>query len=294
MDDVGALEKSNAFLDVDSFRKSVLSARKRLDYSMLLKGVRVAYFGEPHDSACVKKEFIRNMDVFKNAGVTHVCLEHFASGIQEKIELYNPINGQGRDLLEEHLKEKKLECVKMLIDLVDAVKKNNLQFAALGISVEYGKALEYEYNDVNGVCTAKEKHMAEVVAGALRGKASKAIVLTGAPYAQKNHLNAQVEKLAGTSGLSVRLVGCVKNAESPEWVKAANNAVRGEGLARDSFSIQLKNIAGAPKFDCLVHLPQVEEAKTKKKKGGLLSLFSSFFKKKNSGIEEEFSEENSF
>lgn len=287
--------EENVFLDAGGFRKSVLGKRKRLDYAGLLNGARVAYFGEPHDSACVKKEFIRSMDAFKSAGVTHLCLEHFASGVQERIELYNPINGAGRDVLEEHLKEKKLaESARALIGLVDAAKKNGVQVIGLGISSEYGKALEFEYGEVKGVCTAKEKHMAEVVAGLLRNKSSKVIVLAGAAFAQKNHLGAQVGKLAGVDGSSFRLVGCVKNAGHPEWFKVANEAVKEEGLARDSFSVQITQAASAPKFDCLIHLPQVEEAKEKKKGKGIFALFSKLLEKKSESVEEEFTEENEF
>ncbi len=292
MSGVGLPEKieGDAFSSPENFKKNVLGGRNRVDYQRILSGERVAYFGECHDIACVKNELIKNLETFKAAGVTHLCLEHFSSGMQEEIGRYNAINGAGRDVLEKHLKqEKMLGSANALLDLVDAAKKTGIQIIAIGISEQYKKAIKFEYDGVEKVCSAKEKHMAEIITGLLKAKPNKLIVLAGAPFAQTNHLNAQVKKIVGVKGLCIRLVGCIKNLSFPEYMAVINEAVRKEGLARDAFSIDITAFTDAPKFDRLMHLPQIEEEKLGKKRR---SIFS-FFKKKMS-LEEEFTEENEF
>lgn len=288
---VGLPEKitADAFSSAENFKKNALGMRERIDYLKLLKECRAAYFGESHDTACVKNELNKNIEVFKDAGITHVCLEHFPSAIQEAIDGYNVINGAGRDVLEKHLQEKKLRSAKAVMDLVDALKKAGMKVIALGISEQYKRALEFEYDRIGGVCNAKEGHMAGIISELLKTKTSKLIVLTGAPFAQTNHVNERVKKVVGLGGVCARFIGCVKNPARPDYLVEANEAVKGEGLARDSFILRVRVFADAPKFDYLIHLPQVEEAKEEKRTGG---IFASIFRKNS--LEEEFSDENKF
>ncbi len=152
---------------------------KSIELSSLFAFDRVVFFGEYHSVVAPKDEIIRNLDNFRQVGVTHLAMEMIPESMQPIIDRYYEAN-EDRDSLLTHLREKwdyysKGRISEKYLEMVDTAKSCGVKVVGLDIDL-----LESDPRPKADLITDQNTHWARVIYDLLqKNRDAKVLVYCG-------------------------------------------------------------------------------------------------------------------
>lgn len=230
-----------------------------LDYPSLFKIGRAIFFGECHSLSAPKEETIRNMGLFRQAGVTHLAMEMIPQSKQAVMDRYYRV-GDNQDILLAHLRGNwgyGPGIPEKYLLMIDAAKSSGIKVVGVDIdlSEDDPRRKEDQIADQN-------ENWASIIYDVLHmNREAKVLVYCGSAHLGYSQFTSKVNTDLARKGLFSTVVKFIGgNSHVPPLDicvgldEHLQRAVIDKGFGSRHFAIAVKPTADRS-ADCYVHLP---------------------------------------